>query len=302
MSSTTAEDSIRAAREALARHAWGEAFDLLSEADRSQSLGPEELELLGEAAWWAGHPDEMIRSRERAYSAYLEAGNPTRAAGVALNLVIDYYHRLENAVSQGWLTRAARLLEDQPESAEHGRLERIRAVMAHESGGDRDRALEHARAALDVATRHGDRDLQAMALMDQGRILAAMGRKDEGQPLMDEAMVAAVSGEVGPFATGVVYCNMIGSCERLADFRRAGEWTEAAKRWCDRQSINGFPGVCRVHRAEIMRLRGAWVEAEEEARRACDELSTYSMLDLAGEGFYEIGEIRLRMGDLGGAE
>ena len=302
MSSRTAEDSVGAGREALARHAWTEAFELLSEADRTDPLGPEDLELLGQAAWWAGRADEMIQARERAFALFLEAGDQARAAAVAIRLSVDYSHRLEEAVAQGWFSRAKRLLADQPESVEHGYLRRIEGVELHEGGGDRGRALEHARAALDIATRHGDRDLQAIALMDQGRILASMGRKDEGQPLMDEAMVAAVSGEVGPFATGVVYCNMIGSCEQLADYRRASEWTEAARRWCERQSINGFPGVCRVHRAEIMRLRGAWVEAEEEARRACEELGSYNMLDLAGEGFYEIGEIRLRMGDLEAAE
>jgi class 3 adenylate cyclase len=302
VSSTTAEDSVSAAREALGRHAWREAFDLLSEADRSRPLGPEDLEVLAEAAWWVGQGDATIHARERAFASYRDEGNQARAAFMAIKLAVDYSHRLEAAVSQGWLSRAQRLLQDLPESVEHGYLRRIQGVTLHESGGDREKALEHVRAALDIATRHGDRDLQAMALMDLGRVLASMGRKDEGQPLMDEAMVAAVSGEVGPFATGVVYCNMIGSCEQLADYRRAGEWTEAARRWCERQSINGFPGVCRVHRAEIMRLRGAWTEAEEEARRACEELGSYNMLDLAGEGFYEVGEIRLRMGDLDAAE
>jgi class 3 adenylate cyclase len=302
VSSRTAEDSVSAGREALARHAWGEAFELLSEADRSRPLSPQDLEVLGEAAWWAGQADAMIQTRERAFSAYMEEGNQTRAAAVALKLASDYSHRLERAVAQGWLSRARRLLEKLPESAEHGYLERVEGVHIHEAGGDREEALRRARAALDIASRHGDRDLQAMALMDQGRILASMGRKHEGQPLMDEAMVAAVSGEVGPFATGIVYCNMIGSCEQLADYRRAGEWTDAARRWCERQSINGFPGVCRVHRAEVMRLRGAWVEAEEEARQACQELGSFNLLDFAGEGFYEVGEIRLRMGDLDAAE
>ena len=71
-------------------------------------------------------------------------------------------------------------------------------------------------------------------------------------------MVAAVQGDLDPFITGVIYCNTISACSELADYRRAGEWTEAARRWCERQSISGFPGICRVHRAEIMRLRGAW--------------------------------------------
>ena len=123
----------------------------------------------------------------------------------------------------------------------------MEGVLAYEYEGDHETALQRIQTALDIATRSGDRDLQAMALLDQGRILVSMGRLDEGQALMDEAMVAAVGGDVGAYATGVIYCNMIGSCESIADYRRASEWTEAASRWCDRQSINGFREVEFLH-------------------------------------------------------
>jgi class 3 adenylate cyclase len=284
------------------RHAWREAFDLFAEADAEGRLGADELELFGQAAWWAGEPDTMIDARERAYAAFQTEGSSARAGLVAVRLAMDYSHRLQESVSGGWFKRARQLLEDHPDAIERAHLHRLEAVVAHEGDGDHERALDHIKRALDIAGRAGDRDLQAMALLDQGRILVAMGRLAEGQALMDEAMVAAVGGDVGPYATGVVYCNMIGSCQRIADYRRAGDWTEAARRWCERQSINGFPGVCRVHRAEIVRLRGAWAEAEAEARQACDELARHNLLDMAGDGFYEIGEIRLRMGDLDAAE
>jgi DNA-binding CsgD family transcriptional regulator len=50
-----------------------------------------------------------------------------------------------------------------------------------------------------------------------------------------------------------------------------------------------------------MHLRGAWTEAEAEARRACGDLLEI-MPSFAAEGFYEIGEIRRRLGDLAEAE
>ena len=49
-----------------------------------------------------------------------------------------------------------------------------------------------------------------------------------------------------------------------------------------------------------MRLRGAWADAEVEARRASGELQG-TIPSFAGEAYYEVGEIRLRMGDLAGA-
>jgi len=101
-------------------------------------------------------------------------------------------------------------------------------------------------------------------------------------------------------ATAIIYCNAISACRSLADYRRAGEWTEAAKRWCERQAISGFPGVCRVVRAEVMRLHGHWGDAEAEALKACAELESFAP-SVARVAFHELGEVRLRLGDTAAA-
>jgi class 3 adenylate cyclase len=67
-------------------------------------------------------------------------------------------------------------------------------------------------------------------------------------------------------------------------------------------SLGGYSGVCRVHRAELKRLHGDWGAAETEAIDACAELERYQMFDGVGHAHYEIGEVRLHMGDLEGAE
>ena len=48
-------------------------------------------------------------------------------------------------------------------------------------------------------------------------------------------------------------------------------------------------------------LRGQWPEAEQEARQACEELERFGLLDAVGHANYQIGEVRLRMGDLDAA-
>src|SRR5207248_5326113 len=78
--------------------------------------------------------------------------------------------------------------------------------------------------------------------------------------------------------------------------------TEVAHRWCERQSISGFPGVCRVHRAEIQGLMGGLATAEQELLQATDELAAYRATAPLADGFYALGEIRSRLGDLTGAE
>ena len=57
------------------------------------------------------------------------------------------------------------------------------------------------------------------------------------------------------------------------------------------------PGMCRLYRSEIKMLHGAWGEAESEARRASDELKGF-IPAAVGMALYQIGEIRMRRGDL----
>ena len=294
------DDALEAGREAARKHAWREAYDLLQKAGASEPLGAEDLEFLAEAAWWTGRLEEAIDFRERAYAAYVEAGEPRRAALLAMMISSDHGKKGAGSVAGGWLSRAARLLENEPEGVEHGHL-----ALAQGTGavmmGQLEPAQEHLARARDLATRFGDRNLEAMAMVFQGTTLVMSGQVSEGLVLLDEATAAAVSGELDPLATGMVYCVTIHSCQTLGDCGRAAEWTTEANRWCDRLDVSGFPGACRVHRAEIMRLQGNWDRAEEQAVQACDELGGYFNL-ITSAGFYEIGEIRRRRGDFAQAE
>ena len=292
---TVADQTLQEAREAFERHAWHAAHEGFLEADAASPLSPEDLEHLAEAAWWTGRLADVIAAVERAYSGHLAAGHRADAARAALRLAAEFGHKQEHAISAGWLRRAERLLAGEPESRAQAELSRAHFNRALERA-DFETALEQARHTYAIAERLGDVDLMAIGLHDQGQVHIARGEVDEGMALIDEATVAAVNGELGAHATAVVYCNTINACRDLADYGRAGEWTDAAKRWCERQAIAGFPGMCRVRRAEIVRLRGAWSEAEQQARLATSELSGF-YLDYAAEGFYQLGEIRLRVGD-----
>ena len=293
-------DSLEAARGAATRLAWREAhatFSGVGEAD----LGPEDLELFGEAAWWTGKLDQAIRLRERAYAAYTTAGDLRGAARMALTLSWDYEGRGSFSVANGWFATAERLLADLPESPEHGRALLIQALTALFAEGDLERAEARFDEAFALAQRVGDRDVQVLALSGRGRTYIKAGQIDRGLALLDEATASAISGDLKPHSTGLVYCLTISSCRDLGDYRRAAEWTEAANQWCDRLDVTGFPGACRIHRAEVLRLRGDWTAAEAQALAACEELVDFDRSITAG-GHYEIGEIRRRRGDFAGAE
>jgi tetratricopeptide (TPR) repeat protein len=219
---------------------------------------------------------------------------------VALDLTQHHGDLGEVGDASAWLQNASRLLDDEPEGSEHGWLSLARAMVSHDEG-DLDTAVRCAEEAARLGERHRDPDLLALGLAYNGVALVFSGDPEHGLRLVEEATQGAVAGDLGARATGWIYCLMITVNAQVADWERAGHWTEAATRWCDRQSINGFPGVCRVHRAEILRLRGFLSEAEEEARVATTELGSFNLM-FSALAFRELGEVRLRMGDLDAAE
>jgi len=291
---------VDAGRQAAARHAWREVYDAFTDAEPHE-LTPEDLESFAEAAWWTGRLDEAIALRERAYAAFLSAGDRLAAARMALVSSWDHSGRGAYAVANGWFAKAARFLEGMPESVEHAHLALTEGYGELDAGGRLDEALEALDRAYELAERFGDRDMAAIALAGKGRALIQRGEVKSGLELLDEASAAATCGELLPFATGLVYCCTLSSCQDVGDYRRAAEWSEAANRWCDRLDVSGFPGACRVHHAEITRLRGDWATAEHQAMAACEELQEFQR-DITASGYYEVGEVRRQRGDFAAAE
>ncbi len=293
-------DSLDEARAAAERQAWRAAYAAYSEVDR-QELTAADLESFGEAAWWSGKLEEAIALRERAYSGYVAAAESLAAARMALTLSWDYEGRGSFAVAGGWLANAERLLEGQAEAPEHARLLLTHAITAMFAQGEFETAQRLFDETYELATRVGDRDLQMLALSGKGRAFIKAGEIDKGLALLDEATASAMCGDLRAHSAGLVYCLTISACQDLGDYRRAAEWTDAANRWCDTLDVSGFPGACRIHRAEALRLRGDWPAAEAQALEACEELQDFDR-NITASGHYEVAEIRRRRGDFAGAE
>jgi class 3 adenylate cyclase len=294
--------TLESGRDALARGAWVEAWETLNLVDRDQGLSPHDLEMLADAAWWSGRPDDSIDALERAYAGYIESGMVIAAANVAVLLSYFAVRRVAFSIGAGWRAKAARLLEGLPESSVHADVKMLDLAEALLHRDDIEAALHLADETLAIARRTNNRDAENEALAFKGTALLSGGKWQDGLALIDEASASALSGDLSLRSASNVYCLTISACRSMADFGRAGEWTEEADRWMRQPSVGGYPGVCRVHRAELKRLKGAWSEAEEEARGACEELERYRIFDGVGLAHYEVGEIRLLMGDLTGAE
>jgi class 3 adenylate cyclase len=294
------ESPLDAGREAIRRHDWEEGYRLLKEAEQAGALSAQDLELLSQAALWNGRWDESTGVNERAYAAYLEENNKARAAYIATSLAHEYKNQLKQSVSSGWLSRAKRLLDESEEAPEHGYWSLMRSLVAL-GEHDFDEAYAQGKRAEEIGKRFGDRSLEIRGIQRAAVALIEKGEVAEGKLLLDEASAAALGGELDPFSTLVVYCNTIGACRDVADYDSAGEWTDRASEFCEGNSMSAFPGMCRVNYAEVLRFKGRLQEAEELAGKAGEELRTWCPR-IAGAAFYELGEARLRLGDLAQAE
>ena len=159
----------------------------------------------------------------------------------------------------------SKAVEPCPELGSLAGLRAIVALAARARRRGRGRALRRVPADRPAVQRRGCDRRRAWA--DPGIVLVRQGRVAEGLRLVDESMISAVSGLLGTVMTARVYCNTISVCQALGDIRRASEWTEQALVCSSRPGMGDFPGDCRMHRAEITRLRGDWVGRRVGAAR-----------------------------------
>lgn len=297
------DDHVARGRADYRQRAWLDAFTSLSEADRTDPLSPADLELLGASACLIGRDDDAVRVLERAHADYLETDDALPAVRCAFWIGFILVNLGELARANGWFSRAGRLLDrDGRDCVERGYLMVPEVLMQLGSTGDLETAVSVATEVARTGERFGDVNLVAFAVHAQGRVWIKQGRVGQGMALLDEAMIAVVAGELSsPVFTGLIYCSVIDACQEVFDLRRTREWTDALARWCDAQpQMLDFTGLCLVHRAECLQQNGAWPDAIEEARRACERFVPGELA--AGAGPYREGEIYRLRGHLAKAE
>ena len=282
-------------RESFQKQAWAAAFSQLSAADSESPLEPEDLAQLAQSALLIGREADGIELLTRAHQGFLNQGDVQSAARYAFWLGFTLLLAGESAKASGWLSRAGRLLENQPDCVEKGYLLLPVGYRAFHTG-DADAAHTAMAQAAAIGERFADKDLITLGLQGQGRALIRQGEITKGLALLDEAMVAVMAGDVSPLNAGGVYCSLLDACGEIFDLQRAQEWTSALEKWCASQpDLVPYRGHCLVRRAELLQLHGEWPDALEWAERANEWLSNQAAKTLRGEALYQIGEVyRLR--------
>lgn len=266
-----ATDPLAAGRSALAAGDWA-ASRAAFEAALADDDAPAARDGLARALWWIEGPGPAVAERTRAYSGYHRGGDVRAAAHVALWIAHEYEVGLGNpAAAGGWLARAAGLLERVPESADHARLELVRG----ERSGDALQAGRHAKTALEIARRLGDRDLEISALGRLGLAEVRVGAVESGMSRVDEAMAAALGGEATELETlAELCCDLIAACDQTGDVDRLRQWNrllDEGTHESRKLPVMSFCGCCS---AEAMIAGGRLEDAERElasALRLVDE-------------------------------
>ena len=289
------------AREAYASHRWDAAHEGFAAVAATAELDTPDLAAFADAAWWLGRTDESLELSEQLYRRCLQGDQAPVAARLAVEIGFLWLIRGEQRIGAGWISRANRLLADAPECPEQGYLGYLAAFDALTSARF-DEARGIAQNMQGLATRFDDPTLGAMGLVLEGIAAVRSGEVADGLALCDEAMLPVYAGDVVPNWAGNLYCLIMALCFELADIERARAWTDATERWCDQFSNAAmFTGICRVHRAQLLHLEGAWDQAESRAAQACRDLADMNV-EVVAAGHYEIGELRRVRGDDDGAE
>jgi ATP/maltotriose-dependent transcriptional regulator MalT len=291
-------DDLSAGRVALDAGAWQEAqgvFERLLAIEET----PEALEGLGLAAWWLNLGEVVFDSRERAFRAYRSRGDQRSAARVAVWLAWDSSaFRGEEGVAKGWLQRARRLLEGQPDSAEHAFLAARAAVFALLDDGDPETAESLAAEAIRVGQAIGAIDYEMVGRALYGFTLITTGRVKEGLSELDEVSAAILAGELTDrLLIALAGCYLIGACDRARDHARASQWCDRIKAHSQKWGLKPLFAVCRTQYASVCMWRGSWEEAERELTHACDELAICRP-GMTADGRARLGELRRRQGRL----
>jgi DNA-binding CsgD family transcriptional regulator len=295
------DSNLEAARAAFARREWTAAAHAFAVADAARALGPADLDMAGLSRHLIGDDDAALAILARAHQGAVAGGDLLHAARLAFWAGMMSALRGDTAVAGGWLSRAGRLVEESgADSVEAGWLLIPQALRTADEPAT---ALAMYEEAARIAGRFEDLDLATVARLGCGDSLVALGQVERGVALLDDAMLAVASGEVGPVVTGIVYCGAIETFHRIHDLRRAQGWTEALTRWCAEQpDLAPFRGRCLVYRADLMRFHGEWPEATEEIRRAEEWLLRPPPAPAVGEAYYVEAELHRLRGELGAAE
>ena len=294
-------DDLQAAREAYQRGDWRSAYTLFGRAHTAAALDTDDLSSYGMAAWRLGYGRESIRLSEEAFNRLVAENNTQTAAMKAAEVALQWLNGGDWTITRVWANRARRLLEKFPEDQALAYLLYIESQLAV-CEGQFDAGVSRAEELVEFTRRYDSPGLNALGLTASGLAKLPFARTSEAFAELDEAMMPVLASQVPVDWAGDIYCAVIHECYRLGDLSRMKTWTTAMEKWREGPEVaaSWYGTTCEIHKWQLLSATTDYRELEQRLMNALDAIEDFHALTFA-EGFYELGDLRRRMGDVDGA-
>ena len=293
------DQALAHARTALARGDVDAAQEALAQVPDDDPAG---YEVRAQVAYAAGNLEGCLSAWERLHHHLVASGDGPGSAHAAC--MVGLYLLIDTGLMtpvRAWVRRAEAALSrtdgEQPAAALVAMIKAYERFMS----GDPEAARDHAREAVEIGGRTGVLAAVVMGRIATARLEILDGRIEQGLAALDDVGLLLTSGELDPLTTGMAYCELICAAQGMLLLERAREWTDVMERWGPGRAVGAIHGRCLVHRAELLRISGPADQAEQAAEDALTHLRPWLRREF-GWPLVELGAIRLRRGDLEGAE
>jgi DNA-binding NarL/FixJ family response regulator len=289
---------VSAGQKALEHAKWEEAKKCFESA-LLESDSPEAHDGLGLALWWLNDISGSHEQRTQAYLGYKSNGNLPKAARLAAWLAREQvFFRANVSAMNGWFARAFRLRDAMIECAETGWVDIYHASMTASPAGQE----QAAKAAIEIARKYRDMDLEAFSLAVMGSALVSQTKIKEGMDAIDEAMTAVVSGEVKDyFVASETFCVTLSSCELAGDLVRTNHWCESALEYARRYQCSFLSAYCRTTYGSLLAETGKWQDADTALTEAI-QMFDQGHRGLRVNAVLKLADLRVSQGRLEEAE
>jgi DNA-binding NarL/FixJ family response regulator len=295
-----ADDELQSARDAYSRGDWRAAYDNFAQTQETKDLDTDDLSSFGMAAWRLGHGRHSMQLSEQAFNR-LNATNDTRNAAMkALEVALQWFNGGDLTIARVWLNRVRRLHDNQPDDQILAYLLYLDSLIAIDEGRN-EAAAKLAEELQEVTERLDSPGFTALCLTASGVTMLPFARTSEAFAQLDEAMMPVLADQVPVDWAGDIYCAVIYECHRLADLNRMKTWFDAMEVWRKGPQVSAswYGTTCEVHKMDLHSATKNYAEVEQRLLDAVAAMGDFPAT--AGKGYYELGEIRRRRGDVDGA-
>ncbi len=270
-------------------------------AAKSAELSTDDVSSYGMAAWRLGHGGESIRLSEEAFNRLVAENNTRTAAMKAADVALQWLNGGDQTITRVWVNRARRLLEHSPEDEAFAYLLYVDSQLSV-MDGQYDAGVQRALELEEFVSRRNSPGLTALCLTASGLSKLPFARTSEAMADLDEAMMPVLAGQVPVDWAGEIYCAVIHECYRLGDLSRMKTWTNAMDKWREGPEVaaSWYGTTCEVHKWQLLSATSDYRELEQRLVNALAAIEDFHAAT-AGEGHYELGDLRRRMGDIDGA-